>query len=72
MVVSKKIHKSAVKRNRVRRRIFEVVRLESDQIDPRFELIFSVYSDQLVEWSPAKLKSEVIDLLKKSGAISTP
>jgi ribonuclease P protein component len=72
VVVSKKVHKSAVKRNRIRRRIFEIVRLESERIDQKFEMVFSIYSDQLIDWPPAKLKTEVVSLLKKSAAISTP
>jgi len=45
VVVSKKVHKSAVVRNRIRRRIYEQVRLAGDQIQQPFDIVFTVFHD---------------------------
>ena len=50
VVISKKVLKSAVKRNRVRRRIYEIVRLELPHIRGGFDVVIMVvlvmpYSD---------------------------
>ncbi len=45
VVVSKKVHKSAVVRNRIRRRIYEQVRLVADRIDKPYDIVFTVFHD---------------------------
>lgn len=49
VVVSKKITKSAPKRNRIRRRIYEVVRLNSDQYLTNQDIIITVFDDKLAD-----------------------
>jgi ribonuclease P protein component len=44
VVVSKKVEKSAVGRNRIRRRIYEAVRLQAGRIRGGYDLVFTVYS----------------------------
>ena len=44
VVVSKKVEKSAVKRNRIRRRVYEALRLNFDYIPKKRDYIFVVYS----------------------------
>lgn len=70
VVVSKKIHKSAVKRNRVRRRIYEIIRLAGPKVEGPYEFIFSVFSDQVIDWPREKLAREVTKLLRKAGVIN--
>ncbi|SRR5258708_39359577 len=65
VIVSRKIHKSAVKRNQVRRRIYEVVRTGSAITEP-FDLVFTVYSEEVLAMEPAELTSQVISLLHKA------
>ena len=48
VVVSKKVSKSAVVRNRIRRRVYEVVRELVVPEQPK-DLVFTIYSDQLAE-----------------------
>lgn len=69
VVVSKKVHKSAVKRNRVRRRVYEIVRLNEANIDQPYEFIITVFSDAILAWSPAKLDREITNLLKKANVV---
>ena len=47
VVVSKKVEKSAVKRNRIRRRIYEVLRNNLESIPKKRDYIFVVYSKEL-------------------------
>lgn len=63
VVVAKKVHKSAVKRNRIRRRIYEIVR--TSDIPASIDLIFNVYSDQVAEVESKELNKQINDLLSK-------
>lgn len=64
VVVSKKVHKSAVVRNRIRRRIYELVREYQTPISG--ELVFIVYSEQLATLESSRLKAVVYDLLART------
>ncbi len=65
VIVSRKIHKSAVKRNRVRRRIYEIVRQQAHIAEP-YDMIFSVFSEQIIDLSPTELSRMVLKLLQKA------
>ncbi len=47
VVVSKKVEKSAVKRNLIRRRVYEVLRLNLDKIPKERDYVFVVFSKDL-------------------------
>ena len=55
VVVNKKVNKSAVVRNKIRRQIYEVVRQISDQIKNPCDIVITVYSDQILEISHDEL-----------------
>src|SRR5436305_11484499 len=59
VVVSRKVHKSAVKRNRIRRRIYETVRLMPEAIPAEYDLVFTVFSEQVAEMPAEELQSLV-------------
>lgn len=68
VVVSRKVHKSAVRRNRIRRRIYEIVRHEMPKFKQPVELVVTVYGD--VSDMPAdKLQQNIRGLFKKSRII---
>ncbi len=67
VVVSRKVHKSAVKRNRIRRRIFEICRRQDTVVLKDLDLIFTVFSDKVAEIDHTKLEQMVTDLLKKAS-----
>ena len=69
VVVSKKVHKSAVVRNRIRRRIFEIVRTNTF-IDKPYDIIISVFDDGVASKDAQNLTQQVIQLIDKTG-IST-
>lgn len=48
VVVSKKVHKGAVGRNRIRRRIYEVIRQELPQMRQANDIVIIVFSSELM------------------------
>ena len=66
VVVSKKVDKSAVKRNRIRRRIYEIVRTHQPQLNKPAGLVFTVYSGEVGTIDAARLEATVLDLLKQA------
>lgn len=71
VVVSKKVDKSAVVRNRIRRRIYEIVRLESAGITQPYDMVFTVFGAQLAEVDAKELQRVVRGLLRKAGVITS-
>lgn len=67
IVVSRKVNKSAVVRNRLRRRIYEQVRLNDSKIEPGTDLVFTVFSDKLLDLDPSTLEVLVKELLSKTN-----
>jgi ribonuclease P protein component len=55
VVVNKKVNKSAVVRNKIRRQIYEVVRVLSSQIKNPCDIVITVFSDQILETSHDEL-----------------
>lgn len=68
VVVSKKVEKTAVSRNRIRRRIYEAVRLELPKYHKARDYVFVVYSKDLLNMSFKEL-CELIDSLFKRSMI---
>ncbi len=66
VTVSKKVSKSAVGRNRIRRRVYEAIRLELPEFTAKRDNIFVVYSKDLSTMDFAELRSIVHSLLKQS------
>ena len=70
VVVSRKVHKSAVVRNRIRRRIYEIMRDQESHINDAYDIIFLVHSDQLALCEHDQLESQVVEQLAKAGVLS--
>lgn len=68
VVVSKKVYKSAVKRNRIRRRLYEVVRNYIAKKDDAksVDVMINVYSPETINLEQTKLETELIGLLKQT------
>ncbi|CAN5373366.1 hypothetical protein BH10PAT3_BH10PAT3_1700 [soil metagenome] len=66
VVVSKKVHKSAVVRNRIRRRIYEIVRHHQADLLQPVELVFTVYQVEAALMPSEQLSLEVRDLLQRA------
>jgi|GEM_PF-102233 len=68
VVVSKKNNKSAVVRNRIRRRIYEVIRLNTPE-GCALDMVFTVFSDQLADAPAETLQKTIIGLLQEAGVV---
>ena len=66
VVVSKKVEKTAVGRNRLRRRIYEVLRLNLDSIPKKTDYIFVVYSKDVLKMSFRELEENIGRLVEES------
>ncbi|MDN5819305.1 MAG: ribonuclease P protein component [bacterium] len=67
VVISKKVLKSAVRRNRVRRRIYEIMRLEMTKIDKPQDIALLVFSSEVLSMSHDELKTTIKHLLNQAG-----
>lgn len=63
VVVSKKVNKSAVVRNRIRRRVYETIRQNIVTGEP-YDLVVTVYSDQLADCTGAELQRDITGKLR--------
>ncbi len=70
VVVGKKVSKSAVKRNRIRRRVFEVVRTHLDVLKPSHDVSLTVFSLELLTMPPKELEGVVLGALAQAGLLS--
>ncbi len=66
VVVSKKVAKSAVSRNRIRRRIYEVVRRNFEDLPKKKDYIFVVFSDKVLSLSFKELERLLGELVEES------
>jgi len=69
VVVSKKVLKSAVGRNRIRRRTYEAIRAELPNIQKPVDCIFIVYSKDILDIEFKELRHLVHNLLLEAGII---
>lgn len=69
IVVSRKVHKSAVARNRMRRRLYEAVRaLEKDITEPH-DIVITVFQDSLLDEAPTDLARQLKKQLGEAGVL---
>jgi ribonuclease P protein component len=69
IVVSRKVNKSAVARNRIRRRLYEIVRnMEKDIVEPH-DVVLTVFHDSVMDEDYKKLASQVRKQLKEAGVV---
>lgn len=66
VVVSKKVEKTAVGRNRIRRRVYEALRLNLDLIPKKHDYIFVVYSKEIMTMPFNELEKLLGELVEES------
>lgn len=71
VVVSRKVSKSAVVRNRMRRRLYEHVRILSSSFSVPYDLLLVVYDAHLADAPSDQVGQEVASLLRKAK-LTTP
>ncbi len=70
VVVSKKVDKSAVVRNRIRRRVYEAFRNKHANFSQNADIVLTVHSNQLALMKAQELDDLINQLLIKSTLIS--
>lgn len=72
VVVSKKVMKSAVGRNRIRRRLYEIIRNNLDNISPGNDVVILVSSPEVRNLPSKELHNAVEKLLVETKIYKTP
>jgi ribonuclease P protein component len=67
VVISKKVLKAAVGRNRIRRRLYEAIRLEMPKLHQHSDVVFIVTSAELMTLPASELHSLIGRTLKQAG-----
>ena len=67
VVVSRKVHKSAVVRNRIRRRIYEIIRLSVPNDATPVDIVLIVHSEQTATMPAEELSKAITSQLAKAG-----
>jgi ribonuclease P protein component len=67
VVVSRKVSKSAVVRNRIRRRIFELYRRRSSYFVRQPDMVVTVFSEQIATLDHASLTRMIDNQLRQAG-----
>lgn len=71
VVVSKKVLKSAVYRNRIRRRIYEYTRLQMPRFTQNFDIVIIVTSSELMTMPAGELAQQFDQLFEQSNLYKT-
>jgi len=66
VIVTKKVQKAAPRRNRIRRRVYEIVRTNWDHITPGYDMMVNVYDPQAGVMPYAELEQTIIGVLKQA------
>jgi ribonuclease P protein component len=65
VVVSKKVAKSAPERNRIRRRIYEIIRLNAPQYLTNQDVVITIFDSRLANIEHEELQEIVLRLLEQ-------
>lgn len=66
VVVSKKVFKSAVKRNRIRRRVYEALRINFDLVPKEYDYIFVIFSKDVLSMPFSELEKQLGELVAEA------
>ena len=66
VVISKKVHKSAVGRNRIRRRIYEIMRHELPKFAGTYDFAIIIVSGETITMEHQDLQNMVLTLLSQT------
>ena len=70
VVVSRKVSKSAVVRNRIRRRLYSALgRLDADIVEP-YDIVITVFHDTAATEPAEKLSNQLKNQLKEAGILA--
>ena len=66
VIIGKKVYKSAVKRNQIRRRVFEIIRPFLAGM-PAIDMVVSIYSPEVLAATSDELRMQLLPLLNQIG-----
>jgi len=66
VVVSKKVLKEAVGRNRIRRRVYEIIRHELPRIDGIYDVVVLIFHKEIKDMPQEELKKTLVDIFKEA------
>lgn len=66
VVISKKVIKASPKRNRVRRRVYEILRNNWDHIRPAHDILLTVYDPHYWDAPFPQIEAEILEALERS------
>lgn len=69
VVVSKKVNKSAVTRNRIRRRLYEAVRSHESEMTQPYDMVLTVFNENIAMLPAEQLQKNITNLLKQADII---
>ena len=69
VVVSRKVDKSAVVRNRIRRRVYEIMRNYFPKINKKVDIIITIHDKHIATMKSVELEELFRELLSKAGLI---
>ncbi len=72
VVVSKKTLKSAVRRNLIRRRVYEVIRGILPKLSGVFDIVIIVSTSELINLTPQELREQITQLFDQAGLLKSP
>lgn len=67
IVVSKKTHKSAVGRNRIRRRLYEIIRNDLKKFKEPYDIVVLVFSSEFITMSSDKVRETLEGIFSQAG-----
>lgn len=65
VIVSKKVFKSAVKRNRIRRRVYEVLRSFISDQSPVIDIVVTVYAPEVFSAESDEIREQLTGLMRR-------
>lgn len=69
--MSKKVIKSAVSRNRIRRRLYEYMRLHLPQLTQTYDIVVIVTSSEFLTMPASELKTQMDELITQTTLFKT-
>ena len=66
VVVSKRVEKSAVTRNRIRRRVYEAIRLNFVQLPKKRDYVFVIFTKNVMKMKFSELEKNLGELIQES------
>lgn len=72
VIVAKKVAKAAVKRNRIRRRIYEVLRRHWDELSGPYDFSLTVFDTSFLVMTADEVETSVVQLLREAGLLKRP